>query len=257
MIFVWSVMPGLDVTELCDMLVTEEEVHGWKPLEEIFQNGQTGQLQYLTGLVRAQSCHRLYLIYEESPEWLKANNESAWKFMRDFQMRERSEDLLSRVVMIRVYERKNGHTPAETVDGPLLTVNVSKESWQNQPKECARLIRSKVRVRRKILNEDRERELLHSTTPPTDSTALQSVSIHPQSQPPPSYTPHQGTNDKQFLDQLKVLTGVMVDIHKDTKRNADSSEKISKHTERAADATEGLHDIAQSKEIDAEAPDNV
>ena len=33
-------MPGLDVTELCDMLVTEEEVHGWKPLEELLQNGQ-------------------------------------------------------------------------------------------------------------------------------------------------------------------------------------------------------------------------
>ena len=42
--------------------------------------------------------------------------------MRDFQMRERSKDIVNRVVLIRVYERKNGHTPADTVKGPLLTV---------------------------------------------------------------------------------------------------------------------------------------
>ena len=210
-------MPGLDVTELCAMLVTEEEVHGWKPLEEILQIGQTGQLQYLTGLVRARSCHRLYLLYEEGPEWLKENNESAWKFMRDFQMRERSEDLLSRVVLIRVYERKLGHTLAESVDGPLLTVNVNKERWQKQPKECARLIRSKVRVRRKIFKEDQDRELVHSTTPPTENPTFQSVPILPQSQGPPSYTSHQ-ENNNPVLDQLKVLTDVVKELHKENCR---------------------------------------
>ena len=96
--------------------------------------------------------------------------------MRDFQMQERSEDILNRVVLMRVYERKNGHTQADTVDRPPLTVHSSKGTWENLSKHCALLILSKVRVRRKILNKDKDRELVHSTTPPSEA-----VPLHPQS----------------------------------------------------------------------------
>ena len=184
----WNATDGLDVREVCDVLATEEGVDGWKPLE--------ATIDQLHQLARSHSCHRLYLVYEESPEWLKQHNEPAWKFMRDFQMREISADILEKVVFIRVCEKNSVTGPS-----PILTVNIDKQTLQNDPKKCSLFILSEIPPMRRRLAK-------RSESPVTTTSQLQA-----ESPATPSHV--------DILGALTKITNAIKDIRISTKRTSD------------------------------------
>lgn len=211
--------------------------------------------------VRRENCVRVYIIFQESMEWLKAHCHQVWEFVRDFQVRPLPSNLLSKVVLIRVYETND--RVAEFIEGPLLVVNFHKEKWLNQPEECVSLIGSKVHIHKQISN-DIDGNSSQGCSPPSDRVLT-------PTNPPPEYSqphPQEVHSEVPNVDSADLVVAFK-EFNKELKAIRKVTEKVAKNTGRAADNTEGLvetmgeaRDLAaftgnemQDKMVDEEVPD--
>lgn len=211
--------------------------------------------------VRRQNCVRVYIIFQESMEWLKAHHPQVWKFVRDFEVRPLPSILLSKLVLIRVYKTQND-VVEECIEGPVLVVNFHKDKWLNQPEECARLIGSKVHIHEKQICNDIDGTSSHSCSPPSDRVLT-------PTNPPPEYShppaqepvPNGGSNDL-MVKTLKEMMPELIAIRKATEKAAENTGRTADNTEGITETIEETRDLAafignemQDKTVDAQVPD--
>lgn len=215
--------------------------------------------------VRRQNCVRVYIIFQESMEWLKAHHPQVWKFVRDFEVRPLPSILLSKLVLIRVYESPNDAVE-ECIEGPVLVVNFHNDKWLNQPEECARLIGSKVHIHEKQICNDIDGTSSQSCSPPSDRVLTSTNPPLECSHPPPHEALSEVRNDGNAL--VALVEGVH-NLHNELKAIRKATEQTAENTGRTADNTEGItetieetRDLAafmgnemQDETVDAQVPD--
>jgi hypothetical protein len=193
----------------------------------------------LDATVKKTHCLRLYIMYQESMEWLRENHHEVWEFVRDFQNRPLTANLLDKVVLIRVYSHKE--KTHEFVDGPLPTMNFRIEKWQNEPDECVSMIQSKLRMARHTRISI---EATHTATVPHEDTGFQhsSSSTPPLNQPNPiTATPPPGYRETPVLQQIPTNIGADPEIKGMLKVLVKYSQQTANHTDRLADRVEGMN----------------
>ena len=210
--------------------------------------------------VRRENCVRVYIIFQESMEWLKAHCHQAWEFVRDFQVRPLPSNLLSKVVLIRVFETND--RVAEFIEGPLLVVNFHKEKWLNQPKECASLIGSKVHIHKQISN-DIDGNSSQGCSPPSDRVLTPTNPPPEYSHPPPQEVHFEVPNgdSADLMGALKGISNELTAIRKATEKTAENTGRAADNTEGLAQTVEETRDITahmgnemQDKMVDEEVP---
>ena len=246
-----------------DSLADEERV-SLGGLPDIPQNGRGYDLQ-LIALLRKPWCQRLYIVYQDSPEWLKANDPTVWKCISILQSRPLSNDILSKVVLVRVYDKRNGDTIQDIIEGPILTVNICRHRWDSNPKECAKLIHSKVRLNQRML--DKRRGISHSATPPdtgspttTHTVATLTGAPPTRTPPPPQYTPQPPAESNDLLREvLPVLNRIAEGVSQtaqNTARTANNTENLPENIEVIRETATATLNQELERDIDREAPDN-
>ena len=217
-----------DSTEITNLLAREENA----------------ELEYLDektlslAKVKRGHCMRLYLICQEGNEWLKEHHFEAWTFVRDLEARALPANLLSKVVVIRVYGTHNDEV-RESFKGILLSVNLHKERWLNEPKNCVELIGSKVRLHEKQIADVPDGDLSQSGSPPSDGplTPAPAPPEYSSTGPPPSQdAPSVVPNGRSDTPVLRVLEG----IHGELRCIRVATEQAAEHTGRTAEHTQGL-----------------
>lgn len=214
-------------------------------IEKLLARQENADLEYLDekalslAKVKRDHCVRLYLICQEGNEWLKEHHFEAWTFVRDLEARALPPNLLSKVVVIRVYAAHNDAV-TESIEGTLLTVNLHKETWLNQPKECVKLIGSKVRLHVDVHDGP---NLSQSSSPPSDGPLTPapeySTTVPPLQQEAPSAIPNGGS--ETALQVVQTLKGI-----KDELRGIrEAAEQTAGNTERTADNTDDLVDTVE------------
>ena len=173
-----------EVDDFTDMLYsTSGETKGDLP-----QSTQDDILytQKLIALLRDQRCKTFYFIYQQSPEWLKVNNNMAWELMRDLTVRSYGPDVTGKMIMIRIGDDDCGNNNIGVVNGPILTLTVSINQLKDTSlvKSLVEKIHSKARVN---IDDTDDRGYNHSQTPPTMNNGPLKFSPDLESQPP-SYT---------------------------------------------------------------------
>lgn len=193
--------------------------------------------------VKRDHCTRLYLICQEGNAWLKEHHFQAWTFVRDCEARPLPPDLLSKVVVLRVYATHNDEV-AESIEGTLLTVNIHKDRWLDQPEECVKLIGSKVRLHENQIGDVPDGDLSQNGSPPSDGPLTSappppeySTTVPPPSQEVPSVPPNGGSD----TPVLRVLEK----IHLEVRGIRVAAEQTVEHTGKTADNTHGLAEVVE------------
>lgn len=254
-------------------LLAEHERATFKKLLENVDNG----LSLLQSVVKRDDCVRLYIIYQESREWLKDSHHEVWKFVRDFEMRPLPTELLNKVVLIRLYEHSEEHTRSipEDAKGPLLTVNVHKEQWRNEPSKCCRVITSKLWIVAEttgtsteathsstaVLHEGNEIDYTHSlsATPPSQPDIQLNPVTPSQYHPIPPTQPPAPTNfetDPEVKACLMDLKKSMQQIAGDTSKTVEKLEGMGNTTDEILAVVNNTNEGVYRQNVDEEATVN-
>lgn len=221
--------------------------------------------------VKRKNCLRLYLISQEGNEWLKEHHFQAWTFVRDFETRHLPSNLLSKVVLVRVYETQNDAV-GESIKTALLTVNIHKDRWLNQPEECVKLIGSKVWLNENQNADVPDGNLSQSGSPPSDGPLTQHTAPpteYSTTGPPPSQEPRElsvvpnvGSDNavvgalKVLTDEIKVIRIAAEHIAGNTGRTADNTEGLSEAVTETRDVAFAIGNHVQEGMVDSQASDN-
>ena len=248
-----------------DVLVDKEGV-SLGELPDIPQNGRGYDLQ-LIALLRKPWCQRLYIVYQDSPEWLKANDPTVWKCISILQSRP-LDHILNKVVLVRVYDKRNGDTIQDIIEGPILTVNICRHQWDSNPKECAELLLSKVRLNQSMFDEQdgisRSATPPHTGNPITAHEALTQAPPYRTPPPPIKTTQYTSRNQPKLTDTTEhEILKALQKIEKHTEKISENTGNTAKNTENSAektaevrDITTEIHNLVVEGKIDREAPDN-
>ena len=155
-----------EVDDFTDMLYsTSGETKG-----ELPQSTQDDILytQILIALLRDQRCKTFYFIYQQSPEWLKVNNNMAWELMRDLTVRSYGPDVTGKMIMIRIGDDDCGNNNIGVVNGPILTLTVSINQLKDTSlvKSLVEKIQSKARAKNPDLESQPPSYTSTRLTPP-------------------------------------------------------------------------------------------
>ena len=230
-------------SELVDLLALNEENAKGKRFPEPQNNGMSLENQVYSTLGKAH-CVRLYIIYEDSPEQLNNGNRKAWEVVRSLQSRPLPTEQLSKVVLVRVHGDSSDKV-SDTVEGPVLTVNLRRKYLQESVKKSASLICSRARINQQQTSESIDgsmRSVQNSQEPsPTPTSPHPTTSLPSYSSTAPS-----NQNIPSPVQPLQSVAGngemlvVLKNINKNVEKLTKINQGIADNTGRAADNTEGM-----------------
>ena len=232
--------------ELVDLLALKEDAKGKRFPDP--QNNEMSLENQVYSTLRKPHCVRLYIFYEDSPEQLNNGNRKAWEVVRNLQTRPLPTEQLSKVVLVRVHGDSSDKV-SDTVEGPVLTVNLHRNYLQENVKTSANLICSRARINQQQTTIDDSidgsmRSVQNSQEPSPTPTP---TSPHPTTSLP-SYSsaapPNQNILSPVQPPQPVAGNGEMLVVLKDLNKNVIKLAKINQdivdNTGRAADNTEGM-----------------
>ena len=239
---VWDLVHvNSDNSELVGVLASNEDAKG-KPFPDPQNNGMSLENQVYSTLRKAH-CVRLYIIYEDSLEQLNNGNRKAWEVVRSLQSRPLPTEQLSKVVLVRVH----GDSPdkvTDTVEGPVLTVNLHRNCLQENVKTSANLICSRARINQKqtTINDSIDgsmRSVQNSQeASPTPTSPHPTASLPSYSSTAPSN--QNVPNPVQSVPGEMLVALMLKDLNKNVEKLSKINQCIADNTGRAADNTEGM-----------------